>query len=54
MNRQVNLFSSFQLGSLSLPHRIIMAPLTRMRAGAGNVPQPLNAQYYAQRASADY
>ncbi|MDJ0899561.1 MAG: alkene reductase [Xenococcus sp. MO_188.B8] len=52
MNRQVNLFSSFQLGSLSLPHRIIMAPLTRMRAGAGNVPQPINAQYYAQRASA--
>lgn len=52
MNRQVDLFSSFQLGSLSLPHRIIMAPLTRMRAGAGNVPQPINAQYYAQRASA--
>ncbi len=52
MNRQVDLFSSFQLGSLSLPHRIVMAPLTRMRAGAGNVPQPINAQYYAQRASA--
>ncbi len=52
MNRQAILFSSFQIGSVSLPHRIVMAPLTLMRAGAGNVPQPLNAQYYAQRASA--
>ncbi|MDJ0747482.1 MAG: alkene reductase [Xenococcaceae cyanobacterium MO_167.B27] len=52
MNRQPDLFSPFQLGSLSLPHRIVMAPLTRMRAGVGNVPQPMNAQYYAQRTSA--
>ncbi|MDJ0591934.1 MAG: alkene reductase [Pleurocapsa sp. MO_226.B13] len=52
MNRQPDLFSPFQLGSLSLPHRIVMAPLTRMRAGIGNVPQPMNAQYYAQRTSA--
>ena len=52
MNRQLDLFSPFQLGSLSLPHRIVMAPLTRMRAGIGNVPQPINAQYYEQRATA--
>ncbi|HHP7230830.1 MAG TPA: alkene reductase [Xenococcaceae cyanobacterium] len=52
MNSQPDLFSPFQLGSLSLPNRIVMAPLTRMRAGVGNVPQPMNAQYYAQRASA--
>ena len=52
MSKQLNLFSPFQLSSLSLPHRIVMAPLTRMRAGVGNVPQEMNAQYYAQRASA--
>ena len=47
-----NLFTPFKLGSLSLPHRIVMAPLTRMRAGEGNVPQPMNAEYYTQRSSA--
>lgn len=46
------LFSPIQLGALALPNRVVMAPLTRNRAGAGNVPGPLNAQYYAQRASA--
>ena len=46
------LFDPLALGALMLPHRIIMAPLTRMRAGAGNAPTPLNAEYYAQRASA--
>jgi N-ethylmaleimide reductase len=35
-----------------LPNRIVMAPLTRSRAGAGNVPTALSALYYAQRASA--
>ena len=41
------------LGGLELPNRIVMAPLTRNRAGQpGNVPQPINATYYAQRASA--
>ena len=47
-----NLFSPFQLGPLTLPNRIVMAPMTRNRAGPGNVPGPLNATYYAQRASA--
>jgi N-ethylmaleimide reductase len=46
------LFEPLQLGRLALPNRIIMAPLTRMRAGAGNVPTALNATYYAQRATA--
>lgn len=46
------LFSPIQLGTYTLPNRIVMAPLTRNRAGAGNVPGPLNATYYAQRASA--
>ena len=47
-----NLFSPIQLGAYKLPNRIVMAPLTRNRAGEGNVPQPLNALYYEQRASA--
>jgi N-ethylmaleimide reductase len=46
------LFTPLQLGAIKLPNRIIMAPLTRMRAGAHNVPTALNANYYAQRASA--
>ncbi len=49
---QTNLFSPYKLGNLELPSRIVMAPLTRMRAGEGNVPQPMNAEYYRQRASA--
>ena len=47
-----DLFTPIQLGDLTLPNRIIMAPLTRMRAGEGNVPTQLNATYYTQRASA--
>jgi N-ethylmaleimide reductase len=46
------LFEPLQLGRLALPNRIIMAPLTRMRAGEGNAPTALNATYYAQRAAA--
>lgn len=48
----VHLFESLQLGDLRLANRIVMAPLTRCRAGAGRVPTPLMAEYYAQRASA--
>ena len=45
--------SGLKLGNLTLKNRIIMAPLTRMRAGQpGNIPQELNATYYAQRATA--
>jgi N-ethylmaleimide reductase len=47
------LFTTFQMGALHLPNRIVMAPLTRMRAGSiDHVPTPLQADYYAQRASA--
>ena len=46
------LFASLQLGTLSLPNRVIMAPLTRARATVGHVPTELMARYYAQRASA--
>jgi len=48
----INLFSSYKLGNLELPNRIVMAPLTRQRAAEGNVPNQLNATYYAQRATA--
>ncbi|TCT02574.1 alkene reductase [Aquabacter spiritensis] len=46
------LFQGYRLGDMSLPNRIVMAPLTRNRAGAGFVPSDLAADYYAQRASA--
>jgi N-ethylmaleimide reductase len=48
----IDIFAPFKLGPLHLPNRIMMAPMTRNRAGRGNVPGPLNATYYAQRASA--
>jgi 2,4-dienoyl-CoA reductase-like NADH-dependent reductase (Old Yellow Enzyme family) len=46
------LFDPLQIGDLSLPNRIIMAPLTRQRAGDIRVPNALMAKYYAERASA--
>ncbi len=46
------LFTEIRLGALTLPNRVVMAPLTRQRAGAGDVPTALNALHYAQRASA--
>jgi N-ethylmaleimide reductase len=46
------LFAPLRLGAILLPNRIVMAPLTRMRAGAGHEPTALNVSYYAQRASA--
>ena len=51
MSYKADLFSSLTLGAYELSNRIVMAPLTRSRAGEGNVPQALNADYYAQRAS---
>lgn len=51
-NMALDLFSPVKLGAISLKNRIVMAPLTRNRAGEGGVPQALNASYYAQRASA--
>ena len=46
------LFEPLQAGALHLPNRIVMAPLTRSRAGAERVPNKLMAEYYAQRANA--
>ncbi len=47
-----NLFDPLSLGALTLPNRIVMAPMTRSRASVDGVPGELAATYYAQRASA--
>jgi N-ethylmaleimide reductase len=47
------LFSPLQVGPYTLAHRVVLAPLTRMRADKVSfAPRPLNAEYYAQRATA--
>ncbi|MBI3699385.1 MAG: alkene reductase [Afipia sp.] len=46
------LFESYKLGPITLANRAVMAPLTRNRAVAGLVPNPLAVDYYGQRASA--
>src|SRR5471032_64782 len=46
------LFDPLQIGDITLPNRIIMAPLTRQRAEEIRVPNALMAKYYAERASA--
>ncbi len=51
-NAASELFQPIRMGALTLPNRVVMAPLTRSRAGAGDAPGSLNATYYAQRASA--
>jgi N-ethylmaleimide reductase len=48
-----SLFSPITIGPYHLKHRVVMAPLTRMRAARpSHAPRPLNAEYYAQRATA--
>ena len=50
---QSKLFEPFKLGPITLPNRVVMAPLTRNRAvPPGMVPSPLAVEYYGQRASA--
>jgi N-ethylmaleimide reductase len=51
MNSETNLFSSVELGAYTLANRMVMAPMTRLRAN-GTVPTTTMATYYAQRASA--
>lgn len=48
----MEIFSPVDLGALRLSNRIVMAPMTRNRAGPGDVATPLMAEYYRQRASA--
>src|SRR5471030_1188148 len=47
-----NLFDPLKVGAFNLRNRVIMAPLTRQRAGVERVPNALMAQYYADRAAA--
>ena len=46
------LFTSHRLGGLTLPNRVVMAPMSRVRAAAGGLATPSMATYYAQRATA--
>src|SRR3984885_853828 len=53
MSTPTKLFDSYKLGPITLPNRLVMAPLTRNRAvPPGMVPSPLAVEYYGQRASA--
>jgi N-ethylmaleimide reductase len=53
MTTPTKLFEPFKLGPITLPNRLVMAPLTRNRAvPPGMVPSPLAVEYYGQRASA--
>lgn len=47
-----SLLDPLKLGDLELPNRVLMAPLTRSRAGEGDVPVEINKTYYTQRAGA--
>lgn len=47
-----HLLSGYRLGGLTLPNRVVMAPMTRVRAAAGGLATPSMAAYYAQRATA--
>jgi len=47
-----SLFDPVQLGDIALANRVVMAPMTRSRAGAGDAPTALNVEYYRQRATA--
>lgn len=46
------LFTPTKLGAIEIPNRVIMAPMTRSRAGDGDCPNDLHVDYYSQRASA--
>ena len=53
MSTTSKLFSPVTVAAMALPHRVVMAPMTRARSTQpGDVPNALNAAYYAQRASA--
>ena len=48
----IGLFDPIKIGTLTLPNRVIMSPLTRSRAGSERVPNELMLEYYTQRRSA--
>src|SRR3981189_827509 len=52
MSTPTKLFEPYKLGPITLPNRLVMAPLTPNRAAAALAPNPLAIEYYGQRASA--
>jgi N-ethylmaleimide reductase len=52
VSADTDLFQPVRMGTLTLKNRVVMAPLTRSRASAGDVPTAMNATYYRQRAEA--
>ena len=52
MQQTPALFKPVKVGHITLQHRVVLAPLTRLRAYASHVPGPHQASYYSQRASA--
>lgn len=52
MSDGIDLFTPLALGGRTLPNRVFMSPMTRLRAAADGTPTPLMAEHYAQRASA--
>lgn len=52
MTTKKKLLSSLTLGPYTIRNRVLMAPLTRTRAGDRNVPREMNVTYYKQRATA--
>ena len=51
--RYEKLFSQTKVGNIELPHRIVMAPLTRSRSSQpGDIPNDMNVEYYKQRSTA--
>ena len=51
MREQPGLFTPVKVGSLKLPNRIVMSPMTRIRAGEGCVPSERMVRYCSQRAA---
>jgi N-ethylmaleimide reductase len=47
----LNLWKPLEVGAIQLPHRLVMAPMSRARSAPNGVPTEMNAEYYAQRAS---
>ena len=52
MSKSPTLLSPCQVGNITLKNRVVMAPLTRSRAGEERMPNDLMKQYYSQRKSA--
>jgi N-ethylmaleimide reductase len=52
MTERAGLFAPVKVGALELPNRIVMSPMTRIRADEGCVPTERMVRYYSQRASA--